>query len=136
MPIYRVIRRTDSQQVYEYQADAPIEWHGMEFADHDHVEYIALVINNDGSIEGVAVPVNRRLTKLAFVGRLGADFATILAAAKTNVQVELFVKMLDWATPEADGTSVDLDDQRVIDAMTTLEQAGLIGAGRAGEILA
>ena len=135
MPIYRVIRRTDSQQVYEYQADVPIEWHGMEFADHEHVEYIAPVINNDGSIEGVAVPVNRRLTKLAFVGRLGADFATILAAAKTNVQVELFVKMLDWATPDADGTSVDLDDQRVIDALTTLEQAGLIGVGRAAEIL-
>lgn len=80
-------------------------------------------------------PVLRRLTKLAFVGRLGADFATILTAAKASVEVELFVKMLDWATPEADGTSIDLDDVRVIYALTTLEAGGLMAEGRAAEIL-
>lgn len=58
----------------------------------------------------------RRLTKLAFVGRLGTDFATILTAAKQSVQVEMFVRMLDWATPDPDGASVDLDDLRVISA--------------------
>lgn len=77
----------------------------------------------------------RRITKLAFVGLLGADFSTILTAAKASVEVELFVKMLDWATPEADGTSIDLDDPRVIYALNTLEAAGLIGEGRAQEIL-
>ena len=85
--------------------------------------------------EPVPEPVMRRLTKLAFVGRLGADFATILTAAKSSVEVELFVKMLDWATPEADGTSIDLDDVRVIYALTTLEAAGLMAEGRAAEIL-
>lgn len=131
--IYIVTNKQTGAEIYRYDAAQPIEWSGMGFDTHDHTE--APQINADGSIEGVATPVNRRLTKLAFVGRLGADFATILAAAKTNVQVELFVKMLDWATPDADGTSVDLDDQRVIDALTTLEAAGLIGAGRAGEVL-
>jgi hypothetical protein len=76
----------------------------------------------------------RRLTKLAFIGRIGTEFAGILPAAKTNVQVELFVKMLDWATPDPDGTSVDLDDPRVVEALTTLEAAGILGAGRAQEI--
>ena len=81
------------------------------------------------------VPPARRLTKLAFVGRLGADFYAILQAAKVNVDVEMFVKMLDWATPDPDGTSVDLDDPRVIYALNSLEAGGLIAAGRAAEIL-
>lgn len=80
-------------------------------------------------------PPARRLTKLSFVGRLGTDFATILTAAKASVEVELFVKMLDWATPDPDGTSVDLDDPRVVYALNTLEAAGLIAEGRAAEIL-
>jgi len=78
---------------------------------------------------------SRRLTKLAFVGRLGADFTTILQASKVNVYVEMFVRMLDWATPEADGTSVDLDDPRVAYALNMLEAGGLIGKGRAAEVL-
>ena len=85
--------------------------------------------------EPTPAPASRRLTKLDFVGRLGADFATILTAAKSDVEVELFVKMLDWATPDPDGTSVDLDDARVIYALNTLETGGLIREGRAAEIL-
>lgn len=85
--------------------------------------------------EPVYIPPPRRITKLAFVGRLGNDFAAILSAAKASVEVELFVKMLDWATPDPDGTSVDLDDPRVIYALGRLEQEGIIAAGRAAEIL-
>lgn len=81
-------------------------------------------------------PTVRRLSKLAFVGRLGADFATILTASKSSVAIEMFVRMLDWATPDQDGTSVDLDDPRVIHALNTLEAGGIIAAGRAAEILA
>lgn len=78
---------------------------------------------------------HRRVTKLEFIARLGTDFRTILTAAKTDVDVEMFVKQIDWATPEADGTSIDLDDTRVIFALTSLETAGLIAAGRKQEIL-
>jgi hypothetical protein len=81
------------------------------------------------------VPPARRLTKLAFVGRLGSDFIGILMASKVNVDVEMFVKMLDWATPDPDGTSVDLDDPRVVYALNMLEASGVIAAGRATEIL-
>lgn len=76
-----------------------------------------------------------RLTKLGFIGRLGGDFVNILTAAKQSVQVEMFVKMLDWATPDPDGTSVDLEDPRVIGALQMLEAGGLIATGRAAEIL-
>ena len=78
----------------------------------------------------------RRLSKLGFIGRLGADYRNILIASKTSVDVEMFVKQLDWATPDADGTSVDLDDPRVVYALNALEAAGLLASGRAAEILA
>ncbi|MBK7002115.1 MAG: hypothetical protein IPH35_19785 [Rhodoferax sp.] len=126
MTIYQVTRISDGRDVYRYAADAPIEWDSMPFATHTHTPIT----------EETPAPVQgpRRLTKLAFIGRIGTEFAGILTAAKSNVQVELFVRMLDWATPDPDGTSVDLDDPRVVEALTTLEAAGLIGAGRAQEI--
>lgn len=128
MTIYQVTRKSDGVDVYRYAADAPIEWDTMGFDTHTHTPIVQ------------DVPANpqgpRRLTKLAFIGKIGSEFAGILTAAKTNVQVELFVRMLDWATPDPDGTSVDLDDPRVVDALTMLESAGLIGSGRAQEIRA
>lgn len=80
-------------------------------------------------------PVLRRLSKLDFIGRIGGEFRNILAAAKVSVDVEMFVRMLDWATADADGTSIDLDDPRVVYAMKTMEAGGLIAEGRAAEIL-
>lgn len=81
-------------------------------------------------------PTTRRVSKLGFVGRLGDDYRNILLASKASVDLEMFVRMLDWATPEADGTSVDLDDTRVVGALQAIEAAGVIASGRAAEILA
>ena len=78
---------------------------------------------------------SRRLSKLQFVGRLGNSFVAILEASKVSTEVEMFVKMLDWATPDPDGTSVDLDDPRVIYALNNLEAAQVIPPGLAAEVL-
>lgn len=130
MPTYTVTSKDTGQVVYRYGADTPIEWSGMEFATHTHAPDIEEITDVTPRMEA-----SRRLTKLAFIGRLGDDFRSILSAAKGSVDVEMFVKMLDWATPDADGTSVDLDDSRVVGALQMLEGAGLIGEGRAQEIL-
>lgn len=76
----------------------------------------------------------RQLTKLEFVALLGTDFASILAAAKQSVQVEAFVMLVTLATPDANGYAVDLDDPRMA-ALAQLEAFGVLGAGRAQEIL-
>lgn len=80
--------------------------------------------------------VKRRVTKLEFVRRLGDDFDTLFAEAKVNIEVEKFMKMIDWATPDPDGTSIDLDDPRVIGSLQKCEQDGTLAQGRAAEILA
>ena len=126
MTLWQVTNRTTGEVVHAYTSDEPVSWQGMEFAQFNHIAVI----------DKAPTPPARRLSKLGFIGRIGAEFAAILAAAKVNVEVEMFVRMLDWTTPDSDGTSVDLDDPRVISALNSLEASGLIGVGRAAEILA
>ena len=38
MTTYAVIRKADQVEVHRYAEAAPVEWQGMEFATHDHVE--------------------------------------------------------------------------------------------------
>jgi len=81
-------------------------------------------------------PVVRRLTKLQFIQRFtDVEFATILAAVRQDVQIEAWYEQFRLATPDPDGTSVDLDDPRTQGGVMALEAFGLIGSGRAAEIL-
>lgn len=132
MTTFVVFNKATGQEVYRYQADAPVEWSGMEFTTHDHKPLSEAVTDVTPRMEA-----GRRLTKLAFVGMIGDDaFKAVLAAAKESVELEAFVKLIDWATPEADGTSIDKDDPRTIAGVQALEAAGFIAPGRAQEILA
>lgn len=132
MTAYIVTHRATGQEVYRYSATAPIEWHGMGFDTHDHAPLPEAVTDVTPRMEA-----GRRLTKLAFVHLIGQDaFLNVLDAAKVNVEIEAFIKLIDWATPEADGTSIDKDDPRTIAGVQALEAAGFIAPGRAQEILA
>lgn len=126
MPIYNVIRKSDGQQVYEYNSDAPIEWSGMEFATHDHIEHVE--INEDGSIEGTVT--GRVMTKLEYLRRFTQDErVAIRAAAKSNAVLEDYMALLELAQ------DVNTTDADTVAAVNMLEQAGLIATGRAQEIL-
>lgn len=79
---------------------------------------------------------SRRLTTLAFRDRFTLDEKrAIYTAALTSVDVKIWLDDLAAATPEADGTSVDLDDARTVAGVQGLESAGLLAAGRAAQIL-
>lgn len=41
---YSVVRKSDGIQVYQYSADAPIEWGGYEFDTYEHVLQEVVVI--------------------------------------------------------------------------------------------
>lgn len=128
MNTYAVLDKSSGLEVYRYVAAEPIEWVGCEFSSHDHVLQPAVV-------QPVVELPPLRVTKLDFVSRLGGDYRNILTASKSNVDIEMFVKMLDWATPDVDGTSIDMRDLRVVDAITGMEASGLLAVGRASEIL-
>jgi len=77
------------------------------------------------------VPAPRLLTKLNYMNRFtDAELAGIYTAAKSVIQVEVWLEKFKAAT------DVDLDDPRTQGGVHALEAAGLIGEGRANEILA
>ena len=126
MAEYIVTRKADGVEVYRYQSDAPVEWNGMAFATHDHT--LAPAINPDGSIEGVVV--GRTLTKLEYLRRFTVDErVAIRAAAEQNAVLADYLQLMELAQ------DINTGDADTIAAVTMLEQAGLIAAGRAQEVL-
>lgn len=73
----------------------------------------------------------RRLTKLAYMNRFtDAELAGIYTAAKTVVQVEIWLEKFKLAT------EINLDDPETVAGLLAMEAAGLLTSGRAAEILA
>lgn len=134
MTTYAVRNKATGQEITRYAAQQPVEQIddlAVPFAEFEHTPLPEEITDVTPRME-----TGRRLTKLAFVGLIGEDaFKAVLAAAKVNVDIEAFVKLIDWATPEADGTSIDKDDPRTIAGVQALEAAGFIAPGRAQEIL-
>lgn len=86
----------------------------------------------DGQLDGlVAAYLVTKLTKLEFLNRMtSAERIAIRAAAAQSPAIHDYMAMLDAAQ------DVDLTDPRTIGGVQALEAAGLIGEGRAAEILA
>lgn len=125
MKTFIVTLRATGGVVHRYEAEAAVEWSGMEFATHEHAEL------SEQPAESPAQTGPRRLTKLQFIGRLEpAEFTGLLDMARVNTEVEKFLKLIDWTTPDPDGTSIDLDDPRTVAGVR-----GLFPAERADQIL-
>ena len=79
----------------------------------------------------------RRLTKLEFFDRYSdSELIGLYAAAETEPAIRVWLDKLKMATPDADGTSVDLDDPRTVAGAYAMEFGGHIAAGRAAQVLA
>lgn len=122
--IYIVTDKATGAEVYRYQADAPVEWSGMEFATHDHVEQVEII---GDVIQGAS---SRVLTKLEYLRRFTTEErVNIRESAKTNPVLEDYLVMMELAD------EINTGDADTIAAVNMLEQVGLIGAGRASEVL-
>lgn len=135
MPVYHVIRKADGEQVYGYGHDFALDLDMFPFSDYDHIP----VAEPEPPVQTM-FGGRRRLTKLEFVALLGqAAYVAILAMAKQSIEVEAWVKMLELATPEEDGSSVNLDDPRtqagIVGIGGALGQAGVVGADWAQGVL-
>lgn len=127
-------RATNKQtgQVVEYEDAAPLPIHLNE---DWHLEEVGVAfVAPDAPVDTRMFAGRRQLTKLEFVQLLGNDFVSILAASKQSIEIEAFVMLVTLATPDPDGYSINLDDPRM-QALHQLEAAGVLGAGRASEIL-
>lgn len=113
MSLYVVTSKATGDEVIRYVSMTPLEMK-WPFSEYDHTE--------TDPDEPVVVPGTTRLTRLQFVGRMGeAAMVAILAMAQQSVEIAAWVKLLDWATPDPDGTSIDLADPRTIAGLQALE---------------
>ncbi len=135
MPVYRVIRKADLVQVYEYEAPAPVEWHGMEFATHDHVEAAAPPPPPAPPVEPV------RITKLAFRNRftqaekVAIEIASLDNPAAGMPQRAQAAALRASQQDVAVAQFIDLTRADTRAGVQMLEAVGLLAAGRAAEIL-
>lgn len=125
MPSFIVTNKTTGQEVTRYAAQAPVEQLdalAVPFADFDHAELV----------EGVEIApvVAMTWTKREYLSRFSqAERIAIRTTAKQVPELEDYMELLALAT------EVRSDDPDVVGALTMLEVSGLIGAGRAQEIL-
>ena len=134
MPSFRATSK-QTGEVVEYVQTLPYQEHMSDsWALEEVADAYVAPTDPEAPVDTRMFAGRRRLTKLEFVALLGNDFTSILAAAKSSIEVEAFVMLVTLATPDPDGTSIDLDDPRM-QALHQLEIAGVLGAGRAQEIL-
>lgn len=123
--IYIVTDKATGAEIYRYASEAPIEWSGMGFDTHDHVELVEVV---DGISDAQIVRTvwtqtqwKRRFTQ--------AERLAIREAATQSPVLADYMDLMNGADEIAN------DDPDVIKAMGLLEQHVLIAEGRAQEIL-
>jgi hypothetical protein len=135
MPLFQATN-LDTHEVFQYEADQPQEEH---LGGGWRLEQIYEFLPGPDDPPRAPEPVyggRRRLSKLEFIDLLtDTEYVTILAAAKESVQIEAWIRKMELATPDNDGTSIDLDDPRTQGGVQALELIGLLGNGRAEEIL-
>ena len=122
MAEYIVTRKSDGVEVLRYSAMQPQEVNGYGFDDYDHTELTLQA--------PVPEIVPRTLTKLEYLRRFTVEErVAIRAAAASNPLLADYLQLMELAQ------EINTGDPDTIAAVTMLEQAGLIAAGRAQEIL-
>ncbi|MCU0957824.1 MAG: hypothetical protein MUF55_11045 [Hydrogenophaga sp.] len=112
MRTYRVTRRADGAEVYRYQAEAPVEWSGMEFATHDHT-----LVDEPAPPAAPELPASAYwLYPGPFKDRLGVD--ALALAVSTHPVCVAAMEML------RDRKYVDLRNPKTIALMDMLIAAG------------
>lgn len=121
--IYVVTNKATGAEVYRYESDAAVEWVGMEFSTHAHAELAV-------PAEPAPTPALGQISKLSYMGRFtDAELASVYGAAKVSLAVEVWLERFKLSE------FIDLSDPRTLAGLQALEANGLIGAGRALEIL-
>lgn len=122
MTTYVVTLKATGAEVYRYNADAPVEWAGFEFATHDHVAEVEVV--------APVAPVRREWTPVDFLRRFTpAERMAARAARKTDPVLDDFYALLEQAP------AVFNDDPDVAMGLGYMAMQGLLTVERMTEIL-
>ena len=123
MTTYVVTLRSTGAEAYRYNADAPIEWSGFEFATHDHVEQV--------EVSAPVAPAPRQeWTPVDFLRRFTpAERMLARATRKVDPILDDFYALLEQSP------MIFSDDPDVQMGLGYMTQQGLLTVERMGEIL-
>lgn len=120
--IYVVTNKLTGAEVTRYAASAPVEG-ALPFADFTHTEF-------PDDVEPVIAPPLGQISQLDYMERFtGAELENIYGAEALSLSVRVWLKKFEAAD------FIDLADPRTLAGLQDLEANGLIGSGRALEIL-
>lgn len=125
MPTYQIIEKNGGNVVYTYDADAPIEWVGYEFALFDHVQVAGTQPRPQTVYGGRLI-----LTKREFLDLFTPDEQlAILGLFDANIYAKRAKLYLDAIS------EVHLNDVKTVELVNGLAQLGGIAQSRVQEIL-
>lgn len=125
MSTFIVIKKSNGVEITRYAATAPVEQIddlALPFADFEHTELA------EGAVD--VTPTSYTWTKLAYLRRFSQAERIAIRDAATRI-----AELADYLELLALAEEVKSDDPDIIAALTMLEGAGLLAAGRAQEIL-
>jgi len=117
--------RKTGEIVHVYPADDATDFKEFPFSRYNHIPH---------KPEDAPAPP-RDITGVSYLRRFTQDERiAIRDAAKASAVLDDYLKLLDATI--AQGGVINLDDHDTVAAVILLEQSGLIGPGRAAEVLA
>ena len=135
MPNFRATHK-QTGEVAEYSKPLPLPEHLTEGWRLEEVSEAYVAPPDPEAPDDTRMFGGRReLTKLEFVSLLGSGFISILADAKNNVEAEAWVKIVDLATPNAEGHSINLDDPRIEAGLQAFEAQGVVAPGTTERVI-
>ena len=118
--------RLNGNVVYAYGADQPDHFSTYPLEQFNHIR--------QKEAEAVPEDAERNISGVQYLRRFTQpERIAILAAATQSAVIDDYLKLLDATI--AQGGIINLNDPDTVFAVNMLEQAGLIAAGRAAEVL-
>ena len=136
--IYIVTNTESGEEVYRYQADAAIEWSGMEFATHTHTEHAEVV---EAVVIAPKFGSRRLITKLEF--RSLFPVAALKSIDRFQTQFEQSAFLTDGQKDDVrtsfkdygEALDVDLDDPRWVPGLALYVGLGYMTEQEVEEVL-
>lgn len=126
--IFDVIEKATGKVVYRYESDVAIEWGGMEYVTHEHIQ--VPVTEPFDVVHPITNTEPRIITKLEYLRRFTVEERTaIRAAAKVSPILEDYLELMSLAE------EINLNDPDISSAIDMLVQAGMLTQDRAHEVL-
>ena len=130
--LWSVRRKADDVEVYQYWAKTPVDWAGYELADHDHIDVTPAPPPPPTPV--TVYNGRRTLTQLEFLRLFTQpERVTIRVFSQGDSPYQLAVRDFMYLMELA--SDINLDDPETQAGVPQLEALGLLGAGRAAEIL-